>query len=241
MHGKHRRLQRIFGNGKAFIAALDHGVSMGPIPGLEDPVEVVKLLSQYVDGFILNRGIIEDVLSEVGHRVIIYKLNGITQHYENPYDLRLIGSVEDALSYDADAVSYEMYIGGPQEPRQLEEAVTVIREAARFDLPVILHIYPHGEDRSPEKVAHCLRLGWELGADIIKTFYYRGMGASVGKLRRYVLIAGGPKLGTPDEVMKFARDALNEGVAGLALGRNLWGWPAEQVREIASYIRNLIG
>src|SRR5205807_6810720 len=39
--GKEIRLRRLFSGGKALVVAMDHGVSSGPVPGLEDPRQAV--------------------------------------------------------------------------------------------------------------------------------------------------------------------------------------------------------
>lgn len=240
MYGKRRRLSRIFKNGYAFIAALDHGISMGFPPGLEDLVGVVSLLSDYVDAVIVNKGIIRNLDDRVVSRIgIIFKLNGVTELTENPHDLRLIGSVEEALSYDADAVSYEMYIGGPQEYRQIEEVSMVIADALKWDVPVILHVYPH-DDKRLDLTPHCIRLGWELGADVVKTYYH----PSIKKFIKYVPVpvvaAGGPRMASPEDVLNYVKEALVSNMRGVALGRNLWGWDRDTVRNLAQSIRALI-
>jgi DhnA family fructose-bisphosphate aldolase class Ia len=242
MYGIKRRLGRIFRHdGKVFIAALDHGVSLGFVKGLEDPLHVIDVLSNYVDALIINKGVIRALGDDVPGRVgIIYKLNGITKYSENPYDLRLLGNVEEALSYDADAVSFEMYIGGPQEGRQLEEVSRIISDASKWDLPVIIHAYPHGEKQDPEMISHCIRLGWELGANVVKTFYYQGVSSIIKYVKVPVIAAGGPRMGAPEHVINYVRSALNEGMSGVALGRNLWGWDEETVKEIAKTIRSII-
>ena len=241
MLGKRRRLSRIFKSKHVFIAALDHGVGLGFVKGLEDPISIISLLSHYVDAFIINRGIIKVLDDEISKRVgIIYKLNGITSYYENPFDLRLIGDIEEALSYDADAVSYEMYIGGPQEARQLEEAATIISKASKWDIPVILHIYPHGEKMDPIMVSHCIRLGYELGADIVKTYYFKGMRDYVDRVKIPVIVAGGPKMNEPTEVINYVKNAISEGASGVALGRNLWGWDINTVRSLADSIKQIL-
>ncbi len=242
MNGKNRRLGRIFkSDGRAFIAALDHGVNLGFVKGLEDPLHIINLLSNYVDAIIINKGVVKALDNSVANRVgIIFKLNGITKHFDNPYDLRLIGSVEEAISYDADAVSYEMYIGGPQEGRQIEEASKVIAEAQRWDIPVILHVYPHGEKQDSEVIAHCIRLGWELCADVVKTYYYNGVNEQVRHVRVPIIAAGGPKMNSVEQVINYVISAIGEGMHGVALGRNLWGWDEGTVKHLAQKIRSIV-
>jgi len=242
MRGKTRRLNRIFKDGKTFIAALDHGISLGFAQGLEDLPTLIEILSEYVDAIIVNKGVLASIDDKISSKIgIIFKLNGITSRAPNPYDLQLIASIEEAISYDADAVSYELYIGGPQESRQIREAGLVVKRANKWDIPVILHIYPHEEKNIAEMTSHCLRLGWELGADVVKTYLYSGMREHVAKIKIPVVVAGGPKLNHPSEVLEYVRRAIQyEGVSGVALGRNLWGWGVETAKYLASAIRDII-
>jgi fructose-bisphosphate aldolase (EC 4.1.2.13) len=49
MSGSTIRLKRLFEKGKAFVVALDHGLVMGPLKGIENPVEIVSKLSNIPD------------------------------------------------------------------------------------------------------------------------------------------------------------------------------------------------
>jgi DhnA family fructose-bisphosphate aldolase class Ia len=74
-------------------------------------------------------------------------------------------------------------------------------------------------------VAHAARLGAELGADIIKTNY-------TGNIETFktvvegcpvpVIIAGGPKCKTEQEILQTAYESIKAGGAGLSIGRNVF-------------------
>ncbi|MBX8632782.1 MAG: aldehyde dehydrogenase family protein [Thermoplasmata archaeon YP2-bin.285] len=172
---------------------------------------------------------------------IIFKMNGITSYATDPYDLAILSDVEDALSFDPAALSYELYIGGSHEHPRLAELSSLIREGQRYQVPVISHIYPNEEGRDPKAISHCIRLGLELGTDIIKTFYFEGMKQQVLRTPRPVIIAGGAKMSEMSQVVDYVERALGEGAAGIAMGRNLWGWgdrTADLIRRIADMVHS---
>lgn len=239
-YGKSHRLKRLFGGGRILIMAMDHGIQFGEQEGLYDIEGLIKTTSKDIDAVILNKGIIDtlsfDILDRVG---LIFKLNGITSRSVNPYDLVLISTVEEALSYDPVAVSYELYIGGEQENRKIEELSGIIRESNKFGIPIISHIYPQGENKNPDIISHCIRLGWELGSDVIKTFYYGGMHEQVTRTRKPILIAGGEKFQSIGKVEEYVKKAMASGVKGIAMGRNLWGW-GEKTPSLVKRIANIV-
>jgi DhnA-type fructose-1,6-bisphosphate aldolase and related enzymes len=49
MSGLQIRLKRLFHKGKAFVVALDHGLVMGPMRGIERPLEIVGKLKNVPD------------------------------------------------------------------------------------------------------------------------------------------------------------------------------------------------
>ena len=227
-YGRENRMYRLFRGKRILIMAMDHGIPMGEQKGLYDIEATIKKNSPYIDAVILNKGTVQTIDSKVLNSVeLIYKLNGVTSLAPNPYDLIMFTDVEEAISYDPVAVSYELYIGAEQEQRRLEELSKVIRQANKFDIPIISHIYPNAENKNPEIISHCIRLGLELGTDVIKTFYFHGMKDQVQRTRRPIVIAGGDRMNTPQDVLKYVQNAMDSGVNGIAMGRNLWGWNEE--------------
>ena len=90
-------------------------------------------------------------------------------------------------------------------------------------------MYPRGpkiqNEHDATAVAHAARIGAELGADIIKTNY-------TGNAETFrhviegcpvpVIIAGGPKAETTQEILQMVHDSMKAGSAGLSIGRNVF-------------------
>jgi len=94
-------------------------------------------------------------------------------------------------------------------------------------MPLVAMMYTRGPKIKNEydvaNVKHAARVGAELGADIVKVPYT----GSIESFREVtagcpvpVVIAGGPKMGSDEEIFKMAEAALKAGAAGLSIGRN---------------------
>lgn len=108
-------------------------------------------------------------------------------------------------------------------------------------------MYPRGkkidDEHDPEVVKLAARAGAELGADIIKTNYtgdpdtFREVvkGCPVP-----VVIAGGPKIETEEELLQMVKDSVEAGGAGVAIGRNIFqaDSPANMTRAIAGIVHD---
>jgi DhnA family fructose-bisphosphate aldolase class Ia len=74
-----------------------------------------------------------------------------------------------------------------------------------------------------ENVKHAARVGAELGADIVKAPYT----GSIDSFRQVVqgcpvpvVIAGGEKMDSDEDIFKMVEGALSAGAAGVSIGRN---------------------
>jgi DhnA family fructose-bisphosphate aldolase class Ia len=77
-------------------------------------------------------------------------------------------------------------------------------------------------------MASACRIGFEHGADVIKT-YATGSAESFRKVTGScpvpVMIAGGPKMDGSRAVLQVVRDTLDAGGRGVVFGRNIWQSP----------------
>jgi len=49
-------IETFFRDGKTVILPIDHGVAI-PVPGLENPFQLIEDLNPYVDGYVVNLGL----------------------------------------------------------------------------------------------------------------------------------------------------------------------------------------
>lgn len=227
--GKTRRLKRILQkDNRAVIVPMDHGVSIGPVQGIESMQTTIdRLLKGGVDAVLVHRGIATHV--DIGNAGLIVMLSGMTNLSPNMNSKVQVCSVREAVRLGADAVSVHVNVGAQDEDKMLRNLGKVADECEVYGLPLLAMMYPRGpkiqNEHAPEMVAHAARIGAELGADLIKANFTGSsetFKAVVESCPVPVVIAGGPKCKTSAEVLQTTHDALKAGAAGISIGRNVF-------------------
>jgi fructose-bisphosphate aldolase / 2-amino-3,7-dideoxy-D-threo-hept-6-ulosonate synthase len=227
--GRDIRLSRILNDGKMVCIPMDHGISNGPIKGLENIHEMIyQCAPAGLTCVLVNKGIIKTMPKPVGIGLIVH-LSGSTSLGPAPNRKMLIGNVEEAIRLGADAVSVHINIGSKEEPEMLQKLGMVSDKCDEWSLPLVAMMYPRGENikdpHNPEIVAHAARVGAEAGADIVKAVY-TGDPTSFKRVVRScpvpVVIAGGPKASTDREILDMCGGAMAAGAKGVTFGRNIF-------------------
>jgi len=234
MHlGKAIRMERIFNRdtGRAIIVPLDHGVSVGPIKGLIDMRETLSHIAEGgANAVLMHKGLVR-----CGHRRrgpdigLIVHLSASTSLSPFPNAKTLTGTVEEAVRLGADAVSVHVNLGDETERDMLNDVGQVSARANEWGMPFLAMMYARGpkvkNEFDPEVVAHCARVGLELGADVVKVPYT----GDVDSFQRVVegccvpvVIAGGPKMDSLRDLLQMVSDSIKAGGAGLSMGRNIF-------------------
>ena len=231
MIGKLIRLERIFdrNTGKTVIVPMDHGVTVGPIPGLQDVVETVaRVVNGGANAVLMHKGIVRAGHRSSGRDVgLIVHLSASTSLSPDPDQKRRVCTVEEAIRLGADGVSMHINLGAETEPAMLEDLGEVAEICDHWDMPLIAMMYTRGARIDNEFdvtfVKHAARVGAELGADVVKVPYT----GSVESFREVVdgchvpvVIAGGPKLDTERDIFEMVAGALEAGARGISIGRN---------------------
>ncbi len=231
--GKTIRTERIFNRdtGKTIIVPLDHGVSVGPLAGLIDMRDTVtRIVTGGANAVLMHKGLVP-----CGHRAhgrdigLIVHLSASTDLSPYPNAKTLVCTVEEAIQKGADAVSVHVNIGDETEADMLDDLGKITKEASYWGMPVLAMVYGRGpkikNGFDPDVVAHCARVGMELGADVVK-IPYTGDPDSFAKVCAGsmvpVVIAGGPKTKTTRELLTMIHDSVKAGGAGLSVGRNIF-------------------
>jgi fructose-bisphosphate aldolase/2-amino-3,7-dideoxy-D-threo-hept-6-ulosonate synthase len=245
--GKKRRLKRVFrDDDRTIIVPMDHGVTLGPVKGLVNMQETItRLLRGGADAIVLHRGVAKHV--DTGNAGLIVHLSGITKLSSDPNNKVQVCAVEEAVRIGADAVSVHVNIGAEQEDKMLEKLGRVADDCDRYGIPLLAMMYPRGpkiqNPHSVEHVAHAARLGAELGADVIKTNYTGDVETFRNVIRGCcvpVIVAGGPKVETVQEVLQMAHDTIEAGGAGISIGRNVFQHenPTRMVKALAAIVHD---
>jgi class I fructose-bisphosphate aldolase len=249
MLGKAVRLERIFNRntGRTIIVPMDHGVTVGPIYGLVDLKETVNQVAEGgANAVLMHKGLVR-----CGHRRhgpdigLIVHLSASTSLSPFPNAKSLTGAVEDAIKLGADAVSLHVNLGDESERDMLSDLGRVASAAADWGIPCLAMMYARGpkvrNEFDPEVVAHCARVGMELGADVVKVPYTgdpESFSRVVDGCCVPVVIAGGPKLDSLRDLFVMVADSVAAGGAGLSMGRNIF--QAENVRATVEALAGVV-
>lgn len=233
--------------GKTVIIPMDHGLTMGPIAGLQNMAEIVNRVAEGgANAVILHKGIVR-----AGHRGygkdigLILHLSGSTTLGPDPLGKVPVATVEEALKLGADAVSVHINVGAPNEPEQLRFLGDVAETCASWGIPLLAMMYPRGpkvkSEHDLQMVSHAARVGAELGADIIKTNYTGDVDSFKQVVQGCpvpVVIAGGPKMATVQDLLEMVEGAIEAGAAGVSIGRNVFQHenPASMVKALVRIV-----
>jgi fructose-bisphosphate aldolase/2-amino-3,7-dideoxy-D-threo-hept-6-ulosonate synthase len=248
--GKEIRMERIMDrrDGRTIIVPMDHGITVGPIAGLEDmPKAVDSVVNGGANAVLLHKGMVSGGHRGYGKDVgLIVHLSGSTSMAPDPNAKKLVTTVEHAVKMGADAVSVHVNVGADTEPEMLQDLGMVSEVSDEWGIPLLAMMYPRGHDvKDPydvEVVKLAARIGVELGADIVKTNYtgdiesFREVVQGCGKVP--VVIAGGEKAKDIKTVLQTVSDSLEAGGSGVAMGRNIFQAddPAKMVGAVNAVI-----
>ncbi len=243
-----RRLYHIFkSDGRALIVAMDHGLLDGPKKGLERPGEAIqKVVAGGADAILTSYGNARRFAAELASVGLILRADGgATGMSKNPGPGALLIGPAQALRLDADALAVSAFPGSAQEESSLTHLAQAIDAAHRWDLCVMGEMVPGGFDspaelRTVENVALAARVGAEMGADLCKCPYAPGFERVTQTCGVPVVILGGAKRGNEEAMLAEIKRAVDEGAAGVAIGRNIWQAddPVGMTRAVAAILHD---
>ena len=231
MVGKQIRLERIINRNsrKTVIIPMDHGVTVGPIEGLADMREAIsKVVAGGANAILMHKGMVSAGHRGTGKDVgLIIHLSAGTSISPDPNAKELVCTVEEAIKLGADAVSVHINLGAETDNQMLRQLGLVSNHCSQWQIPLVAMMYTRGPKIKDEydvaNVKLAARVGAELGADIVKVPYT----GTVDSFKEVVqgcpvpvVIAGGPKMGSDEDIFKMVQGALEADAAGLSIGRN---------------------
>jgi len=250
--GKQIRLNRIFSHpsGRLCSVAVDHFIGYGklqPGGGLSNlPMALARIAAGQPGAVTMSKGTALHCWAPYAGRIPLVVQAGCFTA-----DDRVIESVtnpEECVRLGADAIAIAIGIFGPNEGRFIKMLMDGVTQAARYDLPVIAHIYPRDFSGpaprivfDPESILWAVRVGIEAGADVIKVGY-TGDVASFRQATESspvpVVAAGGPKAKTLRQALTAMSEVVQAGGRGATIGRNIWGasQPTETLKAFKAVI-----
>lgn len=227
------RLRRLFDpkSGSSIVVALDHGVTLGPIAGIEDVPRAVGQIVGRANGIVLHKGNVRgcrDLLGSDPNLAVIVHANASVSLSPHANEKVLVAGVEEALRLGADALSIHVNIGHESDHRMLSDLGQIAGSCDAYGVPLLAMMYCRGEgiDSYAEKnVAVAARVAMELGADVVKVNYTGSVGSFRTVMRGVsvpVIIAGGNVRPTLRALLEDVSDAMEAGASGVAIGRNVF-------------------
>ena len=234
--GKQVRLERIINreDHRTIIVPMDHGVTIGAVDGLVDMREAVNDMAiGGADAVLMHKGLIRCSHRSAGKDVgLIVHLSASTMLTPNANTKTLVGTVEEGIKHGADAVSVHVNLGDPNERLMLADLGRVAAACDDWHMPLLAMMYARGPEIAnsfdPKVVAHCARVGVELGADIVKVSYTGDMDSFADVVSGCcvpVVIAGGERMDSTRQVLQMVHDSIKAGGAGVSMGRNVFQHP----------------
>lgn len=223
-------------SGRGLIVPIDHGLTMGPIEGIETIASAARWLhSPAINGVIGHKGTIERLghMRLLHNQAVVVHLNGMTNLGEQPDTKQLLVTVEAAIRLGADAVSVQVNFRHDNHGHNLRLLSTVEESAARYGLPMLAMVYDKvhsaDDDLRIKRQRHLIRVAIELGVDIIKTDPPR-QSEHIEPLLDGIaddaaIFFSGGSLMAEDELIDLAKRVSASAAKGLCVGRNVFQRP----------------
>lgn len=247
---KETRLQNLFNRetGRTLMASIDHGLYMGAVEGIEDPVKVINEFIKYgLDGILMSLGVTKisshlfkskKYLAKVLtlDYILLSKIPGVVEEiFSNfPYF-----SVEQAVTWGFDAVKV-LLAWGTDKDTQIEAIkyiAKIAQECDKLQIPLMIKPFldnkyiPEDKKKDPNVIIDASRIAVEMGADILK-IPYTGDKESFAKIVNNshipVVIFGEPGTNTIKGILQTTRDSIDAGGKGIIFGMDVWQNPERE-------------
>ncbi|NTW69830.1 MAG: 3-hydroxy-5-phosphonooxypentane-2,4-dione thiolase [Chlorobiaceae bacterium] len=223
--GMKNRLSRIFrpDTGKTVMFAIDHGYFQGPTTGLERPDVNIVPLMPHADAIMLTRGILRTTVPPTLNKAIVMRCSGGPSILKELSDEELAVDIEDAIRMNVAAITLQVFIGGEFETRSIRNMTRLVDMGLRYGIPTMA-VTAVGKDmvRDAKYFRLACRISAELGAQIVKTYYVpEEFETVVASCPVPIVMAGGKKI-SELEALTMCSHAIQEGAAGVDMGRNIF-------------------
>jgi putative autoinducer-2 (AI-2) aldolase len=223
--GMQNRLARVFNpdSGKTVMLAIDHGYFQGPTTGLERVDVNILPLVPYTDALFCTRGILRSVVPAATRTPNVLRASGGPSILKELSNEEIAMDLEDAVRLNSCGVGVQVFVGGEFETKSIHNMTRLVDAGYKYGLPV-LGVTAVGKDmvRDAKYFRLATRICAELGAQMVKTYYVAEDFETVTAACPVpIVMAGGKKLPELD-ALTMAYRAVQEGAAGVDMGRNIF-------------------
>jgi putative autoinducer-2 (AI-2) aldolase len=223
--GMKNRLSRIFSprTRRTVMLAFDHGYFQGPTSGLERMDLAIAPLAPLADVLMCTRGALRSCIQPEVDKPVVLRCSGGNSILTELSNELIAVDIEDAIRLGAVAMAAQIYIGSAYEHQSIGNVVQLIDVGTRYGIPTMA-VTGVGKDmvRDARYFGLATRIAAELGAQFVKSYYVdSGFERVVLGCPVPIVIAGGKKL--PErEALEMAYRAIDQGAAGVDMGRNVF-------------------
>jgi putative autoinducer-2 (AI-2) aldolase len=241
--GMKNRLARIFRSesGRTVMLAIDHGYFQGPTTGLERVDLGIVPIVPYADALMVTRGILRSTIPPTHRGGVVLRASGGPSILKELSDERVAVDMADAARLDVHAVAVQVFVGGEHETQSVANMTALVDAGYRYGIPV-LGVTAVGKEltRDARYLGLATRICAELGAQVVKTYYCaEGFERVTAGCPVPIVMAGGKKL--PElEALEMAYRAVQEGAAGVDMGRNIFqsDSPAAMIQAVGKVVHD---
>jgi putative autoinducer-2 (AI-2) aldolase len=241
--GMKNRLARTFNpdSGRTVMLAVDHGYFQGPTTGLERIDLTIVPLIPYCDALFCTRGTLRTMVPPQSQRPMVLRASGGPSILKELSNEEIAMDMEDALRLNACGVGIQVFIGGEFETRSVHNMTKLVDLGVRHGMPV-MGVTAVGKNmtRDAQYFRLACRICAELGAHYVKTYYVEeGFETVTSSCPVPIVMAGGKKLPELD-ALTMAYNAVQQGAAGVDMGRNIFqsDAPAAMIQAVREVVHN---
>jgi putative autoinducer-2 (AI-2) aldolase len=223
--GLKNRLAKIFNpsSGRTVMLAFDHGYFLGPTSGLERVDLNIVPLTPYADTLMCTRGILRSSIPPSYTGGIVVRASGGPSILKELSDEEIAMSIDEAIRLNAAAMAVQVFVGGEHETKSIHNMTRLVDMGNSYGIAT-LGVTAVGKEmaRDAKYMRLATRICAELGATYVKTYYVdEGFDTVAAACPVPIVIAGGKKV-SEAEALKLAYNAVQEGAAGVDMGRNIF-------------------
>ena len=238
--GMRNRLSRLIKeDGHCQFLPIDHGYFQGPTLGLERIDLNIVPIAPYADTLMLTRGILRSVVPPSYTKGIVLRASGGPSILKELSNEQIAVDMEDAVRLNVAALAVQVFIGGEYETQSVHNMTRLVDMGMRYGMP-ILAVTAVGTEmkRSARYFRLACRICAELGAHYVKTYYIpKGFESVTASCPVPIVMAGGKKMPELD-ALTMAHNAVQEGAAGVDMGRNIFqaDSPAAMIQAVGAVV-----
>jgi len=223
--GMQNRLSRVFRptTGHTVMLAIDHGYFQGPTTGLERVDLNILPLVPYSDALMCTRGILRSIVPPSTNTPVVMRASGGPSILKELSHEEIAIDIDDAIRLNVSALAVQVFIGGEFETQTVHNMTRLVDMGLRYGIPV-MGVTAVGKEmaRDARYLRMACRICAELGAHFVKTYYVaEGFETVTSSCPVPIVMAGGKKLPEFD-ALTMAYRAIQEGAAGVDMGRNIF-------------------